>query len=692
MQKLFPICLALLALALWFGCSEETADLGAIPIEPVYFIDSVTPPDGATSVPVNYPIIITFLRAMDTATLEGNRFDLSGDAGYAYYKDKSRVRLVPNYDLQYNTEYTVTIMPGIADSLGNVMDTEYEWSFTTGLGSSFLESTYPVNEQTRVPLDAVIEATFKNEINPATINTNTFYLDNDVTGTVTYSNKVARFTPGSNLLADTTYTVTLTTDITDNSGTSMGSDYSWTFSTIFSDSIPPSMVRVSPVENETDVPANTQIAMIFNEHIDPASVNLQVTLSFGIDGVIHTVDSAVIFTLGQYLLNNQKHTVTFSGQVSDKSGNTSYINYTWSFTTGGGPEIVMYYPQPNSMNIPVDTTVWVTFTNDMDFSTINSGTFAVLDENDSLVSGIRTYSNKTATFTPSEDLLPNYTYKVILTLGVRDITNQPIPEELVWTFTTEAGPENKIISIFPNAGDTGVAFNSSVLVTFSNDLEPSTVNSSTFKIMDRNENQIVGNLIYENKTVSFTPINPFWLGQEYRVNLTSDICDIWNQPIESDTIWSFTTTTGPALMPLAVGNKWIYEVHQFGVKAEHKTYIDSIVIVKDTLMNSQIWYIDQHRNFFTQFHDRLKGGWDERPDYINFDLYFPSYTEYEEVDVSIPAGDFDCYKYSYEGGRSYYLWFAPDVGMAYYHFQLYWQWGQYDTEIVWKLLEYHLVE
>ncbi|MFH1700703.1 MAG: Ig-like domain-containing protein [Candidatus Zixiibacteriota bacterium] len=435
MRKLFPICLVMLAVALWYGCTEETPDLGLIPEEPVYFIDSVVPPDGATSVAVTSDIIITYLRPMDTATLDG-KFNVSGNPGRAVSSNKMQTKIQPYNNLEYNTEYTITIRAGIADTIGNIMDADYKWSFTTGLGSSFLESTYPVNGQSQIPLNAVITVTFANEMNPATINSNTFYLNNNVAGTVTYSNRIARFTPNNNLLPDTNYTVTLSSDITNNAGMSMGSDYTWSFSTIYSDSLPPVLVRVSPAEDETNVPANTPISLIFNEDINPASINLLASVSFGINGVFRTEDSAVIFTPNQYLLNNLEYTVTISGQVADKSDNILYLNYSWSFTTGGGPEIVSVYPQPGATGVTVDATVWVMFTNDMDLSSFTSETFAVLKEDDSLVSGIRTYSNKTATFVPSQPFLPNHTYKVIMTKGVRDITDQPIPADAVWTFTT----------------------------------------------------------------------------------------------------------------------------------------------------------------------------------------------------------------------------------------------------------------
>jgi hypothetical protein len=70
-------------------------------------------------------------------------------------------------------------------------------------------------------------------MNGSTIDTNTFTLNNGVTGTVTYdaNSNTARFTPASNLNYDTTYTATITTAAEDLAGNPMLADFIWSFTT-----------------------------------------------------------------------------------------------------------------------------------------------------------------------------------------------------------------------------------------------------------------------------------------------------------------------------------------------------------------------------------------------------------------------------------------------------------------------------
>jgi hypothetical protein len=72
----------------------------------------------------------------------------------------------------------------------------------------------------------------------STITTSTFLLSGGITGTVSYNStsKIATFTPSSTLEKNTSYTVTLTTGITNSSGTPLAANYTWTFTTSNSDS------------------------------------------------------------------------------------------------------------------------------------------------------------------------------------------------------------------------------------------------------------------------------------------------------------------------------------------------------------------------------------------------------------------------------------------------------------------------
>jgi hypothetical protein len=70
-------------------------------------------------------------------------------------------------------------------------------------------------------------------MNPATINTNTFTLAPATAGTVTLdgTQKVATFTPSTNLAVSTVYTATITTGAQSTGGVALAANYVWSFTT-----------------------------------------------------------------------------------------------------------------------------------------------------------------------------------------------------------------------------------------------------------------------------------------------------------------------------------------------------------------------------------------------------------------------------------------------------------------------------
>lgn len=96
-----------------------------------------------------------------------------------------------------------------------------------------VSSVSPANGSTEVAVNSNFGAAFSEAINPSSINTSTFRVDNGVTGTVSYieANHTAVFVPSAPLATDTTYTATLTTGIQDAVGLPMAADYTWSIST-----------------------------------------------------------------------------------------------------------------------------------------------------------------------------------------------------------------------------------------------------------------------------------------------------------------------------------------------------------------------------------------------------------------------------------------------------------------------------
>ncbi len=94
-------------------------------------------------------------------------------------------------------------------------------------------TTTPSNGATGVAVSTTITATFSKAMDASTITTSTFYLNNGVTGTVSYdtASRTATFTPAGNLALSNTYTVTINTGVTDASGSHMAANKTWSFTT-----------------------------------------------------------------------------------------------------------------------------------------------------------------------------------------------------------------------------------------------------------------------------------------------------------------------------------------------------------------------------------------------------------------------------------------------------------------------------
>src|SRR5450759_4515381 len=129
---------------------------------------------------------------------------------------------------------------------------------TTGVAPK-VTSTDPVNNTTGVVINSNISAMFSVPMDPSTITTANFTLQEgstDVPGAVTYAGTKATFTPAANLAANTFYTATITTGAKDISGKSIAKDYIWSLTTGAIADITRPTVTSDPLNNVIDVALN----------------------------------------------------------------------------------------------------------------------------------------------------------------------------------------------------------------------------------------------------------------------------------------------------------------------------------------------------------------------------------------------------------------------------------------------------
>lgn len=96
--------------------------------------------------------------------------------------------------------------------------------------------TDPVDSAGEVPLKTRIIASSNIQLDPTTINTNTFTLKDDknqpIEGTVTLEGGNVIFNPKESFKPNTKYTATITKDVKDLSGKSLATEKAWYFTTI----------------------------------------------------------------------------------------------------------------------------------------------------------------------------------------------------------------------------------------------------------------------------------------------------------------------------------------------------------------------------------------------------------------------------------------------------------------------------
>jgi len=172
------------------------------------------------------------------------------------------------------------------------------------------------------------------------VNGSTFTLRNKNTGAlvtavvsyaVSANAATATLNPSGVLLADTKYTATLTSGITDTSGNPLTTT-SWTFLTG-----PRPTVSVSPGSGATAVSRTANVTATFSEPITGVSANFSLKTASGtaVTATVTYNSTTLTATLdpSTTLLANTQYTATLTSAIKDIAGNA--INPTsWSFTTG----------------------------------------------------------------------------------------------------------------------------------------------------------------------------------------------------------------------------------------------------------------------------------------------------------------------------------------------------------------------
>lgn len=95
------------------------------------------------------------------------------------------------------------------------------------------------------------------------------------------------------------------------------------------------------------------------------------------------------------------------------------------------------YPPRGSMGVPRDVQISVSFSEDVDPRTVTDSSIMLM-VNDFILPGTITWLENVVTFTPVSPLSPDTTYTMRVTNRVRDLQENPLALDYIWSFTTSS--------------------------------------------------------------------------------------------------------------------------------------------------------------------------------------------------------------------------------------------------------------
>jgi hypothetical protein len=667
---LFFISFGIAAWWLVYGCAEDSHQPPTAPTQALAFVDTTYPHNKAVDVPLGAVIYIAFLRPMDEATLTGRRFHLSGDHAYSFSSNENMARIVPNGLLHRSAEYEVVIDSGIADTLGNIMTKPYRFTFKTISGSDFISDLSPGEGQEGVSTRTSVIVTFSRPLDYATVTDSTFYITG-VSGDISFDGNKAILRPNDVLNAAQRYTVTLKSSVADTAGTALGLDYIWYFTTGASTEI--SVVSVYPPDGATNVPRDADISIKFSREIDSTSVTPnEFTVSGGLTGTVSCLGNTVTFNPASDLLPESTYTARFEGTVTSTFGGEGDIDYQWSFTAAAvdtfPPYVVSIFPADGGFAFKEDT-ITITFSENILPDSISSDEFVVRFSTGGTIGGKVSVSGTTVRFVPDHDFLENQAFTAEFIGDVYDLAGNKADINYTWSFTVTY---YSIIERYPAAGC--APLNAHIMIICSGPVDPQTVSPDDFVLSVVDGDTLSGTVAVMGDTITYTPGQLLESLTRYRAAVVGEITDTEGHLLHLQSMYWYFSTKGEDLLPLAIGNKWFYHVSVNAMYPTpiHESHTDSIVIVRDSIVDGKHYYYDQYNRVY-RYEDEIIETTFQLPPNFQFKILAFDNNDCENGTVITEVtniGDFAAQAFSvyfadyyqYDHNQGYH--FAPGVGLV----------------------------
>ncbi len=542
---------AAVLLAISVACGSSGSSDGAMAPPKVL---STIPADGAVGIPVTVAVQVVFDSPLDPATVNGSSVKLQAGAsqvaGSVAYDPAARIAtFTPSSPLAFLTLHAARVTTAVKGTNGLALEADRVFTFTTIADTipPTVTGVTPTDLASAVPVGGVLTATFSEPIDPATLTASTFTLTAagaPVSGAVAYDpvTRTATFTPGGPLPYLAACTATVAAGVADLAGNPLGVAVSWSF-TVEADTVPPTIVDLSPAENATEVAIGAELKVTFSEPVDPATLT---AATFYLRYQASTIPASVSYdaatrvatlTPTATLANLLVYSATVTTGVADLAGNPLGASRTWSFTTEPDrtpPTVVSTIPAAGATNVPTSTTIQVCFSENVDQGTLGGA----VQVNGFPVFGYYDFVSRCFT-TPTQYFGFGQTITVTVTTAVKDLAGNALAAPYTWTFqiVPDTTPPT-VTGSSPVSGARLVARTlPSITVSFDEPMDAATLDATTFTVSG-----LTGTVAMQgSQTAVFTPSAPLAAATTYTVAVSTGAKDVAGNGLAAPYTFSFRT-------------------------------------------------------------------------------------------------------------------------------------------------------
>jgi hypothetical protein len=215
------------------------------------------------------------------------------------------------------------------------------------------------------------------------------------------------------------------------------------------DSIRPTVVRITPAAGSEDVQLDRTVSVVFSEAMACGATIASIALSSAAGPVIGAATCSgetLVFTPAAPLAASTTYDVVVDSRAADRAANTLALPFKLRFTTGS-PRVTAVLPANGATGAALGRSISATFWESMDCGTVSAGTVRLVSSSGA-VPGRVVCTGDRASFIPESPLAPSIDYTLFITSGVKDSSGNSLAS-FVSRFTT-AGPADPVDPAVPD--------------------------------------------------------------------------------------------------------------------------------------------------------------------------------------------------------------------------------------------------